>query len=146
MVVHRASSSQVDRQLDAIDLRLQEGMASFSFVRQRWVRVSSASVIGLGALYFLNRLLAPTLGDQVTFYQRRTLDYWREVPLLISLLDDPDLNNEVAEALGEFGQQAKAAVPRLVPLLKAPDKDLRHAAQVALKKIDAAAAVEAGLK
>jgi HEAT repeat protein len=70
----------------------------------------------------------------------------RVVPLLIALLDNPDLNDEAADALGEYGPLAKAAVPKLIPMLKAPDKDARHAATVALKKIDSAAAAEAGVK
>ena len=68
------------------------------------------------------------------------------IPLLIGYLDDKDLNDEAAEALGNFGNLASSAVPKLVPLLKVPDKDLHHAVVVALKKIDPEAAAKAGGK
>lgn len=68
------------------------------------------------------------------------------IPLLISVLDDNELNDEAAEALGNFGPLAKAAVPKLIPLLKAPDKDLHFAVVDALKRIDPDAAATAGVK
>lgn len=58
------------------------------------------------------------------------------VPLLMSYLDDKELNDEAATALGNFGPQAKQAVPKLTPMLKIPDKDLHHAVVGALQKID----------
>ncbi|MDB6022834.1 MAG: domain containing protein [Pedosphaera sp.] len=58
------------------------------------------------------------------------------IPLLMTYLDDEDLADEMAEALGNFGPLAKAAVPKLLPLLKARDRDTRQAAIVALKQID----------
>jgi HEAT repeat protein len=61
------------------------------------------------------------------------------IPLLIGYLDDKDLNDEAALALANYGSLAKAAVPKIVPLLQAPDKDARKAATEALKKIDPAA-------
>ncbi|HEX4646729.1 MAG TPA: HEAT repeat domain-containing protein, partial [Verrucomicrobiae bacterium] len=36
------------------------------------------------------------------------------IPLLISYLDDNNLNDDAAEALGNFGSRAKAMVPKLV--------------------------------
>jgi HEAT repeat protein len=68
------------------------------------------------------------------------------IPLLIGYLDDKNLNDEAAEALGDFGSRAKAAVPKLVSLLKVQDKDLHVAVVIALKKIDPAAAAAAGVK
>ena len=65
------------------------------------------------------------------------------IPLLISYMDDKDLNDDAVLALGHFGSLAKAAVPKIIPMLKFPDKEARHAAQVALRKIDPAAATPA---
>jgi hypothetical protein len=58
------------------------------------------------------------------------------IPLLITFLDDENLNDEAATALGEFGPLAKGAVPKILPLLHARDSDARQAAREALKKID----------
>jgi hypothetical protein len=58
------------------------------------------------------------------------------IPLLTGYLDDDSVNDEAALALAEYGSLAKAAVPKIVPLLQAPDKDARVAGEVALKKID----------
>ena len=68
------------------------------------------------------------------------------IPLLINYLDDSNLNDEAAEALGNFGPAAKPALPKLVPLLKIADKDLHHAVVEALQKIDPKAAAEAGAR
>lgn len=68
------------------------------------------------------------------------------IPLLMGYLDDKELNAEAATALGDFGSQAKVALPKLIPMLKIPDKDLHHAVALALKQIDPAAAVTAGVK
>lgn len=68
------------------------------------------------------------------------------VPFLINYLDDDNLNTPAAEALGGFGSVAKPAVPKLVSLLKIPDKDLRHAVTDSLRKIDPEAAAQAGIK
>jgi len=68
------------------------------------------------------------------------------IPLLIGLLDDKELKDEAAQALGGFGGLSKAAVPKLIPLLKIQDKELHAAVIQALRKIDPAAAVEAGVK
>jgi hypothetical protein len=58
------------------------------------------------------------------------------IPLLAGYLDDKELNAEAATALGEFGALAKLALPKLVPLLKVPDKDLHHAVVGALQRIE----------
>ena len=70
------------------------------------------------------------------------------LPMLIAWLEDPqdDMAEAVADALGGFGSLAKAAVPKLIPLSKASDKDLRQAAIQALKKIDPEEASKAGIK
>ena len=68
------------------------------------------------------------------------------IPLLIGYLDDDRLDSEAATALGNFGSLAKAAIPKIVPLLKARDNDDRLVAQDALKKIDSEAARDAGVK
>ena len=68
------------------------------------------------------------------------------VPFLVKYLDDDNLNTPAAEALGGFGSVAKPAVPKLISLLKIPDKDLRHAVTDSLKKIDPEAAVQAGIR
>lgn len=58
------------------------------------------------------------------------------IPLLVSYLGDDNLDDEAALALGNYGSLAQAAVPKIIPLLHAPDKDAQVAAAVALKKID----------
>jgi HEAT repeat protein len=58
------------------------------------------------------------------------------IPLLITYLDNDSLNDEAAKALGNYGTLAKAAVPKILPMLHAPDKDARVAAAEALLKID----------
>lgn len=68
------------------------------------------------------------------------------IPLFVGYLDNNDLNDEAAQALGNFGSLASSAVPKLVTLLKVPDKDLHHAVVEALKKIDPEAAAKAGVK
>jgi HEAT repeat protein len=68
------------------------------------------------------------------------------IPLLIPYLDDENVNDEAADALANYGRLAKPAVPKLIPLLKARDKDAREAAQKALVKIDPEAAAQAGVK
>jgi hypothetical protein len=68
------------------------------------------------------------------------------IPLLIPLLTDDNLNDEAASALGNYGSLAKEAFPKIVPLLKAKDRDARAAARDALKKIDPEAAAKAGAK
>lgn len=61
------------------------------------------------------------------------------IPLLTTYLDNENLNDEAAKALGDYGALAKAAVPKIVPMLHAPDKDARAAAAEALLKIDSEA-------
>lgn len=58
------------------------------------------------------------------------------IPVLIKFLDNDELNASAAEALGNFGELAKPAIPKLVPMLKARDKDAVKAATEAIKKID----------
>jgi hypothetical protein len=58
------------------------------------------------------------------------------IPLLIGYLDNDDLNDEAALALANYGSLAKAAVPKIIPLLHAPDKDAQRAAVEALNRID----------
>jgi HEAT repeat protein len=68
------------------------------------------------------------------------------IPLLMGYLDDKELNDEAATALGNFGSPAKVALPKLIPMLKIPDKDLHNAVALALKQIDPAAAADAGVR
>lgn len=58
------------------------------------------------------------------------------IPVLTKYLTDNDLNDDAATALGEYGSLARAAVPKIIPLLQADDDDARAAAAAALKKID----------
>ncbi len=67
------------------------------------------------------------------------------IPALVACLEDSDINDAAAEALGNFGPLAKSAVPKLLPLLHG-DKEARSAAILALPKIDPAAAAKAGIK
>ena len=60
------------------------------------------------------------------------------IPLLTKYLADDQLSDEAAAALGNFGGLAREAIPKILPLLKAPDKDARVAAAKALKQIDPA--------
>lgn len=68
------------------------------------------------------------------------------IPILISRLTNEDLNDEAATALGNYGSLSEAAVPKIIPLLKAPSKEARAAARTALKKIDPIAAAQAGVQ
>ena len=68
------------------------------------------------------------------------------IPLLITYLDQEELRESAAEALGEFGGRSKAAIPKLLILFKVRDKSLRHAVEGALTKIDPDAAAEAGIR
>ena len=58
------------------------------------------------------------------------------IPILIHYLEVEDLREDATKGLGEYGSLAKAAAPKLVALLKVPDKDLRHAIREALPQID----------
>lgn len=66
------------------------------------------------------------------------------IPALIACLEDSDVNDQAAEALGKFGTLAKAAVPKLRPLLHG-DKEARRASTLALPRIDPEAAAKAGI-
>jgi HEAT repeat protein len=68
------------------------------------------------------------------------------IPLLMGCLDDDDLNDHAALALGRFGALSKAAIPKLIPLLNGSGKEIRYAARVALKQIDPVAAAKAGVR
>ena len=68
------------------------------------------------------------------------------VPALIACLEDPDMDEAAAEALGKFGPLAKAAVPKMLPLLLDGDKETRHAAALALPRIDPQAAATAPVR
>jgi hypothetical protein len=67
------------------------------------------------------------------------------IPALMACLKDGDIDDSAAEALGDFGTAAKAAVPALVPLVHSREKELRRAAVLSLYKIDPAAAAQAGI-
>jgi HEAT repeat protein len=64
----------------------------------------------------------------------------------LSLLDDPQdgVPEAAAGGLGQFGNMSKAAVPKLLQWLKGPDKDLQHAAIIALEQIAPDEAAKAG--
>jgi hypothetical protein len=68
------------------------------------------------------------------------------LPALFSSLDDSDVDEQAAGALGHFGPLAKPAVPKLLKLLVHGDKGTRHEAGLALPKIDPEAATIAGIK
>jgi hypothetical protein len=65
------------------------------------------------------------------------------IPALIACLEDSDMDESAAEALGNFGPLAKAAVPKMLPLLLHGDKETRHAAALAVPRIDPEAAANA---
>jgi hypothetical protein len=67
------------------------------------------------------------------------------VPALIACLEGSDIDDTAAEALGKFGPLAKAAVPKLLPLLLHGGKEARRAAILALPKIDPETAAKAGI-
>jgi hypothetical protein len=66
------------------------------------------------------------------------------IPALIACLQDNDINDAAALALRKFGPLAKAAVPKMLPLLHG-GKEARRAATLALPRIDPAAAAKAGI-
>ena len=57
------------------------------------------------------------------------------VPLLVHALDDDNLREDAAEALGNFGAASAEAVPHLTKLLEVRDKELHRAVVDALQKI-----------
>ena len=68
------------------------------------------------------------------------------IPLLIRYLDEDDLKEAAAEALGEYGSLSKTAIPKLLLLYKVRDKDLHHAVGEALNRIDPIAAAQVGAR
>jgi HEAT repeat protein len=68
--------------------------------------------------------------------------------VLINCFDD--LNSQVrgnaAIALGDYGTDAKSAIPQLVGLLNDKGKGVRNSSALAIKMIDPEAAVKAGLR
>lgn len=58
------------------------------------------------------------------------------IPLLTAYLDDDDLDDKAARALGHYGSLAKSAVPKLIKLLHAHDSDAISGGSEALMKID----------
>jgi len=68
------------------------------------------------------------------------------IPLLMNLLNDPQdgVPESAGGGLGQFGSLSKAAVPKLLQWLKGPDKDLQHAAIIALEQIAPDEAAKAG--
>lgn len=65
------------------------------------------------------------------------------VPLLTKYLSDDELDVLAAKALANYGNEAKSAVPQLIPMLHAGDDDDQAAAAFALKQIDPQAYAEA---
>ena len=71
----------------------------------------------------------------------------RVVPVLIDALEDPNSRPSAASALGEYGTNARPAVPRLIRLLHSQeDITDKRIYTNALKKIHREAAVKAGIK
>jgi len=67
------------------------------------------------------------------------------VPLLIECLKNEELADCAAESLGEYGSLAREAIPQLLPLLSARDKEIRRGATLAIPKIDREAATHYGI-
>ena len=72
------------------------------------------------------------------------------IPVFVKYVKDPDQGQSMrwraVQGLGNFGGQAKQAVPILLPLLRSEDELLREAATNSLWKIDREAAAKAGVK
>jgi len=70
------------------------------------------------------------------------------VPTLITLLKDKELEVREASALslGAIGTETKEIIPALKELIRDEDIFVSNAAAAALRKIDPAAAAEAGLE
>jgi hypothetical protein len=68
------------------------------------------------------------------------------IPLLVPYLDDDNMNEAAASALGKYGSAAKAAVPKLIPLLKINDPEMQEVVRAALRNIDPGALNQAGVK
>jgi hypothetical protein len=126
------------------------------YLKARYRRAEAASYLGeLGpaAKSALPDLIRALKGDDPAFRQivitslgKIHSDPDTVIPVLIPYLEDENLDAAAANALAEFGSLAKAAVPKLLPLLHAQDDDDQVAAQNALLKIDPEAAAKAGIK
>ncbi len=68
------------------------------------------------------------------------------IPLLLPYLNDDDTGQAAAAAMGNYGHLARAALPKMIPLLSAGDRDLRDTVRQALKNIDPEAANQAGVR
>lgn len=110
------------------------------------------SLLGLAALLgSLGLGAAPAraqIGSAAPSYAGRPLDYWQD---LLAQHVDKDSNEDkeqcrrAAQALGQFGPQAKEAIPLLTQTLQSPSREARGCAVDALGRIglDAQAAVPA---
>jgi HEAT repeat protein len=78
----------------------------------------------------------------------RPADADRVIPALMEALGDDNgyVRHDAALALGKFGADASEAVPILVAALRDKTTNVRVAAERSLKRIDATAAVRAGLR
>jgi hypothetical protein len=68
------------------------------------------------------------------------------IPFLIPYLTYGNMREEAAGVLGHYGSAARAAAPKIIPLLNANDPDTRATARAVLKQIDPDAAARAGVK
>jgi len=67
------------------------------------------------------------------------------IPQIITALDEEDLREAAARALGKYGSEATSAVPKLQVLFRVPDKDLHHEVVEALRAIDPSAMPQGGM-
>jgi len=107
--------------------------ASIADVLGRMGAESRAAILALGTL----------LDDSESMVRDAALEALREIgdgalPVWIAALGHKsvDVRYESATALAEFGEKAKAAIPKLKELLNDSDEDVRVAAREALEGID----------
>ncbi len=94
-------------------------------------------------VYFIRDWAAAVIGDI------GTNDPERIVPVLIESLNatnDSAMHANSLESLAKFGEQAKAAIPFIVPYLKDANSEVSTAAAYALRQIDREAAAAAGVQ
>jgi HEAT repeat protein len=91
--------------------------------------------------------------DQIAYRAARLLGEMRQEPSLAvpALIEAAACTNNLVAgsalwALGQYPDQAKTIEPALLSALKNPSANIRHSAADALKKIDPAAAAQAGVK